>query len=238
MISKYQIGGLTYQPFQSIIQKEKPKTEQTISEQLLEESKDELPFEVEPVKPWSSEGLMSGLMWSGPTQKQEETPKVSNSGTGKVYTSREKEEFKSDLYNAYFSELLKRGLSEEDASEYAKRIVAQDALESGYGTSSLSKYFNFGGVKDYRPAADSVKTNTKEFINGEMKTKKSSFRKFKDLIEYVNYKIDLLGNSNFDIFSYDPEMLYDRLVSAKRKYATDPNYERKLNQIYRLLWIK
>ena len=152
-----------------------------------------------------------------------------------MYTSKEKEQFRDDLYNAYLDSLITRGFDQDEAVEYAKRLVAQDALESGYGTSSLSKYFNFGGIKDYRPAADSVHVDTKEFENGEMKTKKSFFRKFTDLAEYANYKIDLLGNSNFDVFSYDPEMLYNRLVSAKRRYATDPNYERKLNQIYRLL---
>ena len=69
-----------------------------------------------------------------------------------------------------------------------------------------------------------------------MQIKKEPFRKFKDLAEYVNYKIDLLGNSNFNVFAYDPDRLYNRLVSAKKKYATDPNYESKLNNIYWSLW--
>ena len=156
-------------------------------------------------------------------------------GNGKVYKASEQEQFKSDLYNAYLKALKIRGFNDEEASDFAKRIVAQDALESGYGTSSLSKIYNFGGIKDFRKNSDSLKVDTKEHINGMMQVVKQPFRKFKDLDEYVNYKIDLLGNSNYDVFSFDPDQMYRRLTSAKKKYATDPQYERKLNNIYYML---
>lgn len=132
--------------------------------------------------------------------------------------------------------LVNRGLDEDTASEFAKRIVAQDALESLYGQSGLSKYYNFGGIKDFRENSDSLKVDTKEHDGEGYKTVKQPFRKFKDLDEYINYKIDLLGNSNYNIFSYKPEMMYRRLVVAPKKYATDPKYEEKLNSIYRILW--
>ena len=140
------------------------------------------------------------------------------------------------MLDAYTKALMNRGLDERSAIEYGKRIVAQDALESRYGQSKLVQFYNFGGIKDFRENVDSLKVDTKEYINGKMQVKKQPFRKFRDLDEYVNYKLDLLGNSNFDVFSYAPDMMYAKLVSSKKKYATDPDYEKKLNRVYYLLW--
>ena len=43
----------------------------------------------------------------------------------------------------------------------------------------------------------------------------------------------VLGNSNFNIFAYMPDKLYNRLVTAPKRYATDPNYENKMNRMYK-----
>lgn len=232
MINKYQNGGLTYQPLiQSIVTPAK-KSEETIND-FLGPMKEDLPFEVEPVKIWNQP---INFNWNIQYEEPDNYVGERALPTGKVYKTSEKENFKADLLNAYTAELQKRGFDEQDSVAYAKRIVAQDALESRYGQSGLSKYYNFGGVKDFRQNSDSLKVDTKEFENGKIRVKKQPFRKFKNLEEYVNYKLDLLGNSNFDVFSYAPEMMYARLVSSKKKYATDPNYERKLNGIYYLLW--
>lgn len=141
-----------------------------------------------------------------------------------------------DLFEAYTTALKARGFDEDRAIEFAKRITAQDALESRYGQSSLSKYYNFGGVKDFREGSDVYFVNTVEHQNGNRQIKKQPFRKFKNLDEYVEYKLNLLGNNNYNVFSYAPEKMYRRLTTAKRKYATDPDYERKLNNVYYLLW--
>lgn len=147
---------------------------------------------------------------------------------GNTYSDRK--EFVKDLTNAYEKELESRGLSKE----YAKYIVAQDALESTWGKSSLARYFNFGGIKEFREGQEGVDANTKESFDGKtLKTVKQKFRKFKDLEDYVKYKIDLLGNANFNVFAYRPDQLYNRLVTAPKKYATDPDYENKMNKMYK-----
>lgn len=147
---------------------------------------------------------------------------------GNTYSDRK--EFVKDLTNAYEKELESRGLSKE----YAKYIVAQDALESDWGRSSLARYFNFGGIKEFREGQEGIEADTKESFDGEtLKTTKQKFRKFKDLEDYVKYKIDLLGNSNFNVFAYMPDKLYNRLVMAPKRYATDPNYENKMNRMYK-----
>lgn len=145
-------------------------------------------------------------------------------------TYNDKNKFVSDLSQAYEKELESRGLSKD----YAKYIVAQDALESNWGKSSLARYFNFGGVKEIRDDQEGIEANTKESFDGKtLKTVKQKFRKFKDLEDYVKYKIDLLGNDNYNVFSYRPDQLYSRLVSAPKKYATDPDYLNKMNQMYK-----
>lgn len=149
---------------------------------------------------------------------------------GNTYSDRK--EFVKDLTNAYEKELESRGLSKE----YAKYMVAQDALESDWGRSSLARYFNFGGIKEFREGQEGIEADTKESFDGEtLKTIKQKFRKFKDLEDYVKYKIDLLGNSNFNAFAYMPDKLYNRLVTAPKKYATDPNYENKMNRMYKYI---
>ena len=97
----------------------------------------------------------------------------------------------------------------------------------------MSEFYNFGGVKETRKDKG-VQKKTKESYDGKTLTDTiDSFRQFDSLDDYVKYKIDLLGNSNYNVFAYRPDQLYNRLVTAKNKYATDPNYEKKLNSVYR-----
>ena len=152
------------------------------------------------------------------------TPEIKS---GKTYSDKKK--FKSDLKAAYEKELSARGIS----TEYADYIAAQDALESAWGSSSLAEHYNFGGVKETRKGKG-VKKKTKESYDGETLTDTvDSFRQFDSLDDYVKYKIDLLGNSNYNVFAYRPDQLYNRLVTAKNKYATDPDYEKKMNAVYK-----
>ena len=146
---------------------------------------------------------------------------------GKTYSDKKK--FKSDLKLAYEKELAARGIS----TDYADYIAAQDALESGWGTSSLSEHYNFGGIKETREGKG-VQKKTKESYDGKTLTDTvDSFRQFDSLDDYVKYKIDLLGNSNYNVFAYRPDQMYNRLVTAKNRYATDPDYEKKMNAVYK-----
>lgn len=51
--------------------------------------------------------------------------------------------FKSKMLSTYEKILKEKGISKD----YAKYLVAQDALESNWGKSSLSDVNNFGGIK-------------------------------------------------------------------------------------------
>ena len=143
---------------------------------------------------------------------------------GKIYTS--KQEFVKDMTDAYTKALAAKGIS----TDYAKMLVAQDAIESNWGKSSLSKAFNFGGVKAVK-GTPFVEKETKEFdSNKGMQKTKSKFRKFSNLDEYVNYKIDLLNGKRYQAFTGDPSQFYHRVKAGG--YATDPDYVAKLTNMY------
>ena len=143
---------------------------------------------------------------------------------GKIYTS--KQEFVKDMTAAYTKALAARGIS----TDYAKMLVAQDAIESNWGKSSLSKAFNFGGIKAVK-GAPFVEKETKEYSSKEgMHKTKSKFRRFNSLDDYVNYKISLLSGKRYQAFTGDPSQFYSRVKAGG--YATDPNYVEKLTNIY------
>ena len=158
------------------------------------------------------------------SEQQMHAQEAVESENGKIYTNQR--DFVEDMTAAYTKALAARGIS----TDYAKMLVAQDALESNWGKSSLAKDFNFGGIKAVK-GTPFVEKETKEYSskNGMHKTK-SKFRKFNSLNDYVNYKIDLLSGKRYQAFTGDPTQFYHRIKAGG--YATDPNYVAKLTNIY------
>ena len=158
------------------------------------------------------------------SEQQMHTQEAVESENGKIYTNQR--DFVEDMTAAYTKALAARGIS----TDYAKMLVAQDALESNWGKSSLAKDFNFGGIKAVK-GTPFIEKETKEYSskNGMHKTK-SKFRKFNSLNDYVNYKIDLLSGKRYQAFTGDPTQFYHRIKAGG--YATDPNYVAKLTNMY------
>ena len=179
----------------------------------------------------SSENSTDSRTESEPVQEIVQAEPVSEqqmhtqeSKKGKIYTNQR--EFVEDMTAAYTKALTARGIS----ADYAKMLVAQDALESNWGKSSLSKDFNFGGIKAVK-GTPFVEKETKEFdSNKGMHKTKSKFRKFSSLDDYVNYKIDLLSGKRYQAFTGDPSQFYHRVKAGG--YATDPDYVAKLTNMY------
>ena len=158
------------------------------------------------------------------SEQQMHTQEAVESENGKIYTNQRN--FVEDMTAAYTKALAARGIS----TDYAKMLVAQDALESNWGKSSLSKDFNFGGIKAIK-GTPFVEKETKEYDSKKgMHTTKAKFRKFDSLDDYVNYKISLLGGKRYQAFTGDPSQFYHRIKA--RGYATDPNYVAKLTNVY------
>ena len=158
------------------------------------------------------------------SEQQIYTQETTESKNGKIYTN--PQDFVKDMTEAYTKALTARGIS----TDYAKMLVAQDALESNWGKSSLAKDFNFGGIKAVR-GTPFVEKETKEYDSKKgMYRTKSKFRKFNSLDDYVNYKIDLLSERRYRAFTGDPSQFYSRVKAGG--YATDPNSVEKLINIY------
>ena len=158
------------------------------------------------------------------SKQQISTQEVAESKEGKIYTN--PQDFVRDMTAAYTKALTAKGIS----TDYAKMLVAQDALESNWGKSSLSKDFNFGGIKAVE-GTPFVEKETKEHDSEKgMYTTKAKFRKFNSLEDYANYKINLLNGKRYQAFIGDPSQFYDRVKAGG--YATDPNYVEKLTKIY------
>ena len=116
-------------------------------------------------------------------------PTTNTSINGKFNTHKD---FVQTLNRNYQTALKNRGLD----PNYSYILVAQDANESGWG-SSLAGDFNYGGIK----GTTGKKKKTSEYINGVKTTVYDSFRDFASIQDYCNYKVSLLSNDRYNAFS-------------------------------------
>jgi flagellum-specific peptidoglycan hydrolase FlgJ len=106
-------------------------------------------------------------------------------------------------------------------------MVAQKALESGWGRSGLTREANnFGGIK-YNPnlkgVIGSVTKDTTEFIKGKKVNLKQKFSKFKDVESGIKAQIEVLlldRYSDARLKSKTPQEQI--LMIAKAGYTTTP----------------
>lgn len=120
---------------------------------------------------------------------------------------------------------------------YVSVMLAQAALESGYGTSWISKppYYNLFGIKaDSSWKGARVNAATHEYINGAMVPQNSDFRAYNNYRQSVKDYITFLENNSryrkngvFD--AKTPEQEAKALQAAG--YATAPNYANTLISI-------
>lgn len=134
--------------------------------------------------------------------------------------------FKKELTEAYTKALAARGMN----TKYAKYLVAQDALESGWGSRYVGNY-NFGNITiGSDKTASYTEGNDHDAKGNPIKQK---FRNYDSIDDYVNAKISLLNGSRYNAFSDntdDARTFYSRIV--KGGYAEDPNYLTKILRVY------
>ena len=153
----------------------------------------------------------------------EETVQKSTSTKSKKYTDRN--EFVKDLTEAYTKALKARGID----TAYAKMLVAQDALESGWGKHYAGNY-NFGNIIIPAGSTESYTEGRDHDAQGNIITQK--FRNYSSLDEWVNAKIDLLSKNRYQAFTGDssPSAFYDRI--KRGGYAVDKEYVDKMLRVY------
>lgn len=149
-----------------------------------------------------------------------EIPEIDFSVPDINYKFSDKESFKTRMLLEYRSALEARGIN----PEFAKYLVAQDALETGWGSKPVGLY-NYGNI-----TGRSGKTlEVPEFLNGKWEGQKQTFKNYNSIREYVNDKIDLLSKKRYDVFNHPVTEFVSRIVSGG--YATAPNYADVLNRV-------
>lgn len=189
--------------------------ETATSEETVEET---------PIQTQTTYTPIQGGIWPMIIDSEEST--TSSSTTSQHHSNNsfdDQSDFVEQMTNAYATELQRRGYN----PAFAEYLVAQDALESGWGKHQSGKN-NFGGIKLVGTGKGSTK-KTKEWNGRTMETVSATFRDFDSLQDYVNYKINLVGNSNYNVFAYSPNQYFNRMKAGG--YATDPNYVNKMNQM-------
>lgn len=143
-----------------------------------------------------------------------------------------KDDFKNTMLPIYENILLSKGID----PVFAKSLVAQDGLESAWG-SKPSGDNNFGGIKSrydekqkkYIDPGTLLKT--REVVDGKDEYPYQMFRDFASLEDYAEYKVNLLNGKRYKAFDGGLED-FSRRVSVGG-YATDPKYKDVLDRIIR-----
>ena len=113
----------------------------------------------------------------------------------------------------------------------ASIILAQAALETGWGSSTIGDAKNLFGIKGTGPAG-SVRVPTEEVVNGRRVTENANFRKYNSWQESIEDHGRLLQNSRYAramAVKNDPDQFARELQRAG--YAIDPEYASKLISI-------
>lgn len=143
-----------------------------------------------------------------------------------------KDDFKNTMLPIYENILLSKGLD----PKFAKSLVAQDGLESAWG-SKPSGDNNFGGVKSRYDKKQKkyidpgILLKTREVVDGKDEYLYQMFRNFASLEDYAEYKVNLLNSKRYKAFDGGLED-FSRRVSAGG-YATDPRYKEVLDKVIR-----
>lgn len=108
-----------------------------------------------------------------------------------------------------------------DSKSLPSIVIAQAALETGYGKHNKLKN-NIFGIK-----GRGIVTKTKEFYNGRFITIRAEFQYFPTIKDAFNKHYQILNR--YGVYGYDYKTWINRIVICG--YATDPNYDNKLNYI-------
>lgn len=129
---------------------------------------------------------------------------------------------KQDFINT-FKPIIQKELANKGISlEYTDSLLAQIALESGWGKSESGRN-NFAGLKSPKGTA----RKTKEYINGKYVTITDTFKDFNSIEDFVKYYVNRL-DKRFNAFNGG-----DFVANIKKKgYFTAPlNDYKKLHNL-------
>jgi flagellum-specific peptidoglycan hydrolase FlgJ len=166
---------------------------------------------------------------SSPTYNSTESSTTPSPGKRKgIYEDSEagKRQFVKDLNAAY----KKAGVINE---ELRKVLVAQSALESGWGAKSTGGGdYNYGNLTTGSHWAGAYRTAWDHDAQGNRVT--HNFRSYNSLDDFITDKLKFIGKGSrygVDINSDDALTYIDKIVRGG--YAEDPNYRNALTSMYK-----
>ncbi len=115
---------------------------------------------------------------------------------------------------------------------YPSVMIAQGILESSHGQSNLAtNYNNIFGVKYY--SGTPVYLPTEEYVNGQMVSVVQPFQAYSSLYDAVLAHAQLLRGSKLYAGTWreNASSYLDATAWLQGRYATDPNYAAKLNNL-------
>ena len=121
----------------------------------------------------------------------------------------------------------------EDSGMNPLVMVAQAALETGWGdhVPANNNYFGIKAGKSWQ--GESMSLNSPEYEDGRMVTRTSRFRSYDSVLESMKDYIKLIKENDRYAEaadkSFDPDNYFNEIQKAG--YATDPHYARKLKNI-------
>ena len=150
-------------------------------------------------------------------------PVTANSTWKSPYTNRK--QWSTELINAY----KKAGITNDNA---IRMLLAQDALESSWGTSAQGKY-NFGNLTTGSSWKGDYVTGNDKNAKGE--AIKQKFRSYNSMDEYAADKVQFLKR----LYDFDENDDINKFVAkltgsnkGKRRYAEARNYANTLKKVY------
>ncbi len=152
------------------------------------------------------------------------------------------EDLSKPLTNQEFVETLGKHaqVAAKEQNLYASVIIAQAALESGYGTSGLSSAPNhnlYGMKGSYQ--GESVIMRTREYstaagwhyVNAHFKKYPSHLESLADHAVYIRTGPSWANEFYYGVWRENTQSYRDATAWLQGRYATDPAYARKLNDI-------
>lgn len=153
-----------------------------------------------------------------PVQKMTKNPLIQN--RDQTVSFKSSNQFAQTMGDIYSKILQQKGIDQS----YVPYLVAQDALESGWGKHASGKN-NLGGIK-----GKGSNLSTEEEVNGKLISTKASFKDFDSIEDYAKYKVNLLNTKRYRAF--DGNFLQGLINGG---YATSTTYTSQLQKIYNQL---
>ncbi|MBB1063588.1 glycoside hydrolase family 73 protein [Limosilactobacillus fastidiosus] len=180
-------------------------------------------------------GLEQEKQWGKENDEQKDSH-IKNSGVSEPLLDQEKYPHRQPLPNqARFIARIAKHAQQigKEFDLYPSIIIAQAALESNWGSSdlSLAPHHNLFGVKGHFGGQGTLKSTT-EFINGRPRQVQDIFRSYTSDIQSLRDYAETLQQPLYKQVHRSVVKDYREATRALvGRYATDPNYDKKLNQI-------